>query len=152
MKIDQNWIQAHIPHQGRMCLLQAAERWDNTEIVCSAISHLAPDHPLRNLQGLPIIAGIEYAAQAMAVHGALLAQPGQPPEVGYLTSVRNVQWFAARLDDVGAPLRIQATRISGNEMSLLYDFSIYCEVRLMLSGRAGVLTKPFATRGVPTTP
>ncbi len=141
MKIDRNWIQAHIPHQGSMCLLHAVERWDDTEIDCSATSHLAPDHPLRNAHGLPITAGIEYAAQAMAVHGALLAQPNQAPEIGYLTSVRNVQWFTATLDDVGAPLRIQATRISGNAISLLYDFSIHCKDRLMLSGRAGVMIK-----------
>ena len=152
MKIDRNWIQAHIPHHGNMCLLHAAERWDSTEIVCSATSHLVPDHPLRNAQGLPITAGIEYAAQAIAVHGALLAPPDQAPSIGYLTSVRNVQWFTARLDDVGAPLRIQATRISGNEISLLYDFSIHCEDRLILDGRAGVMTKPPATRAPSTTP
>lgn len=142
MKIDRNWIQAHIPHQGDMCLLRAVERWDGTEIVCSATNHLMLDHPLRNARGLPVIAGIEYAAQAMAVHGALLALPDQPPEIGYLTSVRNVQWFSARLDHVGALLRIQATRISGNEISLLYDFSIHCADRLVLNGRAGVMLKP----------
>ncbi|MDR7306096.1 3-hydroxylacyl-ACP dehydratase [Rhodoferax saidenbachensis] len=142
MKIDRSWIQAHIPHQGNMCLLHAAERWDSAEIVCSAVSHLAPDNPLRNALGLPITAGIEYAAQAMAVHGALLAPPNQTPDIGYLTSVRNVLWTTARLDDAAAPLRIQATRVSGNEISLLYDFSIHCEDRLLLSGRAGVMIKP----------
>jgi predicted hotdog family 3-hydroxylacyl-ACP dehydratase len=142
MKIDRNWIQAHIPHQGNMCLLHAAEHWDNTEIVCSAISHLAVDHPLSNALGLPITAGIEYAAQAMAVHGALLAPTDSAPDVGYLTSVRNVQWTTARLDNAGAQLRVQASRISGNESSLLYDFSIHCEDRLLLSGRASVITKP----------
>jgi predicted hotdog family 3-hydroxylacyl-ACP dehydratase len=145
MKIDRSWIQAHIPHQGNMCLLHAAERWDSAEIVCSAVSHLAPDNPLRNALGLPITAGIEYAAQAMAVHCALLAPPDQTPDIGYLTSVRNLQWTAARLDDAGAPLRIQATRISGNAISLLYDFSIHCAERLLLSGRAGVMIKPPAT-------
>lgn len=145
MKIDQNWIQAHIPHQGNMCLLHSVERWDSTEIVCSAISHLVAGHPLRNALGLPITAGIEYAAQAMAVHGALLAPVAQTPDIGYLTSVRNVQWTTARLDNAGAQLRVQASRISGNESSLLYDFSIHCEDRLLLSGRASVMTKPPAT-------
>ena len=149
MKIDRSWIQAHIPHRGNMCLLHAAERWDSAEIVCSAVSHLAPDNPLRNALGLPITAGIEYAAQAMAVHGALLAPPDQTPDIGYLTSVRNVQWTRARLDDAAAPLWIQATRISGNEICLLYDFSIHCEERLLLSGRAGVMIKPPATMTTP---
>lgn len=125
-----------------MCLLHAVNRWDQMEIVCSATSHTALDNPLRNAMGLPIVAGIEYAAQSMAVHGALLASTDEAPGIGYLTSVRNVQWWTPRLDDVGAELCIQAARVSGNEVSLLYHFSIHCNDRLLLSGRASVMTKP----------
>ena len=144
MKIGKNWIQRHIPHQGAMCLLDAVTYWNATEIECSAHSHLLLDNPLRNAHGMPITAGIEYAAQAMAVHGALLAPEGHRPEVGYLTSVRNVQWWTPRLDDAGAEIAIQACRISGNDVGLLYDFSILCHDQLLLSGRAGVLVKPSA--------
>ena len=139
---DRDWIQAHIPHRDNMCLLHAVQHWDSTEIACSAHSHVAPDHPLRNARGLPISAGIEYAAQAMAVHGALLAPPDQAPQVGYLTSVRNVEWWTPRLDDAGAELTVLATRISGNAVSLLYDFRILSQERLLLRGRAGVMIKP----------
>jgi predicted hotdog family 3-hydroxylacyl-ACP dehydratase len=149
MRIDRHWIESHIPHHGNMCLLHAVAHWDRTEIVCSATSHSAADHPLRNTQGLPITAGIEYAAQAMAVHGALLITTDNTPDIGYLTSVRNVQWTTARLDDVGPTLRIHAIRISGNERSLLYDFHIHCEDRLLLSGRASVMTKPPTSRPTP---
>lgn len=152
MKIDRTWIQRHIPHQGTMCLLEVVEQWDDTTIQCLAHSHAALDNPLRNTHGLPISAGIEYAAQAMAVHGALLAPVDQLPEVGYLTSVRNVQWWTHRLDDVGAEITIQATRISGNEVSLLYDFSILCHDRLLLRGRAGVMVKPPASPQNPLAP
>lgn len=137
---DRDWIQAHIPHQGDMCLLHAVQHWDDAEICCIAHSHAALDNPLRNADGLRITAGIEYAAQAMAVHGALLSTPGEKPAVGFLTSVRNVVWSGPRLDDVGDTLHIYATRISGNETSLLYDFRILSADRLLLSGRAGVLT------------
>ena len=142
LKIDRDWIQAHIPHKGNMCLLHTVDRWDPAEISCSAHSHTAGDHPLRNTHGLPISAGIEYAAQVMAVHGALLAPVDQLPEIGYLTSVRNVQWWAPRLDDVGSEITIQASRVSGNAVSLLYDFSIFCMDRQLLRGRAGVMIKP----------
>lgn len=152
MKIDRDWIQAHIPHHGSMCLLHGVNHWDSTEICCSARSHAALDNPLRNVHGLPISAGIEYAAQAMAVHGALLAPVDQLPEIGYLTSVRNVEWWAPRLDDAGADIRILATRISGNEVSLLYDFSILCEDRILLRGRAGVMVKPPAAPQNPLDP
>lgn len=140
--IDRDWIQAHIPHQGSMCLLHAVQRWDAAGIVCHAVSHRDLDNPLRNASGLPTIAGIEYAAQAMAVHGALLAAVDRPPVVGYLTNVRNVQWAVARLDLLDAPLCVEATRISGNEMSLLYDFSIQCQSQTLLRGRAGVMINP----------
>jgi hypothetical protein len=43
---------------------------------------------------------------------------------------------------VGAEITIQATRISGNEVSLLYDFSVLCRDRLLLRGRVGVMVKP----------
>ncbi len=142
MKIDRDWIQAHIPHQGTMCLLHAVTHWDHAEIYCCAHSHQAPDNPLRTAHGLPISAGIEYAAQAMAVHGALLAPIDHTPEIGYLTSVRNVQWWTPRLDTAGHAISIQATRISGNEVGLLYDFNISCQDRVLLRGRAGVMIKP----------
>lgn len=142
MKIDRAWIQRHIPHHGTMCLLDDVTHWNDTEIECRAYSHVALDNPLRNAHGLPISAGIEYAAQAMAVHGALLAPVEQLPQIGYLTSVRNVAWWTPRLDDAGTELSVQVTRISANEMSLLYDFSILCNDRLLLRGRAGVMVKP----------
>ncbi len=142
MKINRPWIQSHIPHQGTMCLLEEVKHWSDNEIQCCAHSHMALDNPLRDSHGLPISAGIEYAAQAMAVHGALLAPVDQLPEVGYLTSVRNVEWWTSRLDDAGAEITIYASRISGNEVSLLYDFSILCNDRLLLRGRAGVMIKP----------
>ena len=141
MKIGRDWIQAHIPHHGGMCLLHAVNHWDNTEICCSARSHAEPDNPLRNAHGLPISAGIEYAAQAMAVHGALISPVDQLPEIGYLASVRNVEWWTSRLDNAGADLSILATRISGNDISLLYDFSVLDEDRILLRGRASVMIK-----------
>jgi len=142
MKKDRDWIQAHIPHHGSMCLLHAVEQWSDTEIWCSARSHRATDNPLRNAQGLRSSAGIEYAAQAMAVHGALLAGEGHTPEVGFLTSVRNVEWTTPRLDDAGAELHVHASRISGNESSLLYDFQIHSDGQVLLRGRASVLVRP----------
>jgi predicted hotdog family 3-hydroxylacyl-ACP dehydratase len=145
---DRDWIAAHIPHHGSMCLLQAVEHWDRGEICCSATSHCAPDNPLRNACGLPVSAGIEYAAQAMAVHGALLAPVDRLPQVGYLTSVRNVEWLTPRLDDCGDEITVRATRLSGNEASLLYDFSILCKQRLLLRGRASVLLQPSTPRSL----
>ena len=88
--LDRVAIAARIPHQGSMCLLDAVLAWDSGQIHCRASSHRQPDNPLRAAARLGAACGIEYAAQAMAVHGALLAPAGAPPRPGYLASVRSV--------------------------------------------------------------
>ena len=141
MKRDHDWIAAHIPHQGNMCLLDAVERWSDDDITCRAVSHRCSANPLRVGGRLGIANGIEFAAQAMAVHGALLAGDDAPPVVGFLTSVRDVQWQRARLDDIGADLVVHARRIAGNSGSLLYQFELHADETLVLSGRASVMIK-----------
>jgi predicted hotdog family 3-hydroxylacyl-ACP dehydratase len=141
VNIDHHWIVAHIPHQGSMCLLDAVDVWNETEIVCTASSHRLADNPLRAAGRLGITTGIEYAAQAMAVHGALLANDHAAPAAGYLTSVREVCWERPRLDDIAGDLTVRAERISGNEVNVLYNFSIAGAGEVLLSGRASVMLK-----------
>ena len=71
-RLDHAGIEALIPHRGPMCLLDRMTSWDETRIECVAVNHRDPRHPLRSASGLLASAAIEYAAQAMAVHGALL--------------------------------------------------------------------------------
>ena len=71
MRLDRGWIESHIPHRARMCLLDEVVSWDAARISCRAVSHRDPDHPLRAHGRLGVACGVEYAAQAMAVHGAL---------------------------------------------------------------------------------
>src|SRR5213075_1172850 len=66
-------IARRIPHQGSMCLLDRVLEWDAEHIRCEATGHSQPDHPLRAHGRLGAACGVEYAAQAMAVHGALVA-------------------------------------------------------------------------------
>jgi len=141
VKLDQAWIAAHIPHQGAMCLLDAVEQWDAEAIVCRASSHRRSDNPLRAADRLGIANGIEFAAQAMAVHGALLAADDAAPTVGFLTSVREVQWQRPRLDDIASDLMVHAQRISGSANSLLYQFELRADEAVVLRGRASVMLK-----------
>lgn len=136
---DRAWIAARIPHQGSMCLLDAVLRWDESSIVCSASSHTRSDNPLRAQGVLGIANGIEYAAQAMAVHGALLAGSETAPAAGFLASVRDVKWQSQRLDDLPPPLRIHAERLSGDGTTILYSFRIEAGDTAVLSGRASVM-------------
>lgn len=139
MNLDRTWIAAHIPHRGSMCLLDAIESWDDVRIVCRASSHRLADNPLRAAGSLGITTAIEYAAQTMAVHGALLAGEDHAPAMGLLTSVREVRWHRSRLDDVDGDLTIHAERLSGNVANVLYSFSVYAAGAIVLSGRASVM-------------
>jgi predicted hotdog family 3-hydroxylacyl-ACP dehydratase len=137
--LDRDWIAAHIPHQGDMCLLDAVLEWSDTAIACRAVSHADPANPLRADGRLGAATGIEYAAQAMAVHGALIAGTDAPPRQGYLTSVRSVTLHVPRLDDVAGPLDVRAERLSGDGNHILYQFSLDHAGRCLLKGRAAVV-------------
>lgn len=138
--LDKSWIANHIPHQGDMCLLDSVITWDQTSISCIAVSHRNTDNPLRAHGQLGIACGIEYAAQAMAIHGALSAPVDSPrPKVGYLVSVRGVNMYATRLDEIATDLWINATCIMANENNMLYEFSVSAGEQVLLEGRAAVV-------------
>ena len=132
-------IAARIPHQGKMCLLDAVTAWSESQIHCRAISHRDPANPLRAAGRLGAANGIEYAAQAMAIHGALLANSGDRPRQGYLTSVRSVTLHVAQLDDLTGELDVQAERMSGDSNNILYQFSLSHAGHCLLEGRAAVV-------------
>ena len=122
-----------------MCLLDAVTEWDAQRIRCTASSHRAPDNPLRAHDRLGAACGIEYAAQAMAAHGALLAADDSAPRAGYLASVRGVELHVSRLDDIAANLEVEAERLSGDDNTILYGFRVSAAGRELLSGRAAVI-------------
>ena len=139
MSLDHAWLLAHLPHPGSMCVLDAVTDWDAQRIRCTATSHRDVDKPLRAHDRLGAACGIEYAAQAMAAHGALLATAGSTPRAGYLASVRSVDFHVVRLDDIAAGLSIEAERLSGDDNTILYGFSVAAGDRLLLSCRAAVV-------------
>ena len=137
-------IAALIPHSGRMCLLERLVEWDADRIVCAAINHRDADHALRTRRGLLAPVAIEYAAQAMALHGALIGQAaGTPATPGYLASARGVQLHRLRLDDLppaaSDELRIEATRQAGDAQQILYTFHVSHAGRPVADGRAAVV-------------
>lgn len=135
------WIAARVPHQGRMCLLDRVERMGAGEAVCSAISHTDADNPLREGGRLGAACGVEYAAQAMALHGALIAQArgGPPASMGFLVSLRSVKLHVVRLDDVGERITIQVSNEADNGDHSVYRFALHANDRPLLDGRAVVM-------------
>jgi predicted hotdog family 3-hydroxylacyl-ACP dehydratase len=138
MRLDRTWIEGHLPHHGRMCLLDEIVEWDAQHIRCRSATHRAPDHPLRSDGRLGVACGIEYAAQAMAAHGAL-ARGGARSEAGFLASLRNVRLHVLRLDDLRGDLVCDASLLAGDGGSALYDFALRAEAQRLLSGRATVV-------------
>lgn len=138
--LDRDGIAQRIPHAGSMCLLEALEAWDAEGLRCRATSHRDPANPLRSPQGLLAPVAIEYAAQAMALHGALTAAPGTPPRPGYLAAVRGVVLHQPRLDTVAGALVVQARRQAAAEQQALYTFTVADEAgRPLVEGRATVV-------------
>lgn len=138
--LDHAGIAARIPHQGRMCLLDRLLSWSATELHAVANNQAAADHPLRTGSGLLSVCGIEYAAQAMALHGALVAPAADGAAPGYLASVRGVRLAVARLDDVAGELQVRAERLAGDARQILYRFALRDgRGALLLDGRATVV-------------
>lgn len=126
-----------VPHTGSMCLLEKILAFDESGVACSATSHRSPENPLRRDGRLPAIAGIEYGAQAIAVHGGLLPGPAGPS--GVLAGVRAVQCRVQYLDDEPGPLTIRATRLVVEGTRLLYAFSVEGAKYELVSGRIAVV-------------
>ncbi len=147
--LDHAGIARLVPHSGTMCWLDALVAWSPDNISCRAINQGQPDHPLRTAHGVLAHCAIEYAAQAMALHGGLRSGGLDPQRqsqaqaevsAGYLASARGVRCHVVRLDDVPGALLIHAQRVAGDAQQALYQFTLKDETgRLLVEGRAAVV-------------
>ncbi len=132
-------IETLLPHAGRMRLIDRVVSYDEQTIVCESDSHRAADHPLAEAGVLSILCGLEYGAQAMAIHGALLATRGAPARHGYLVAASEMRWSVERLDLCAAPLVIEAVCEFRSDNQVAYGFGIKAAGMELLSGRASVV-------------
>jgi predicted hotdog family 3-hydroxylacyl-ACP dehydratase len=139
MPLGRAQIAGLIPHAGAMCLLDEVARWDAATIRCIARGHRDAGNPLRAGAELPALCGIEYAAQAMAVHGRLSSVPSETPRAGYLASVSDVVCSRPRLDQLEGELVIEAEKLAGDAARALYAFRILSKDHEVLSGKAAVV-------------
>ncbi len=125
-----------IPHQGRMCLLDQVESWDSAGIRCTSAAHRDPLNPLRRQGRLTAICTVEFALQAMALHGALTA--GGPQPQGFVTSLRDVQVAEPVADHLTGPLRVEATLLAAESRGHIYRFTITAGGRPVVAGQAAI--------------
>ncbi|HSN01467.1 MAG TPA: phosphotransferase [Rudaea sp.] len=145
--LDKAHWQHLIPHRGAMCLLDAVVEWDEAHIHARAGSHRDLHNPLRADGHLHALNLCEYGAQAMAVHGGLLAQrEGAAAVPGMLVSLREVKLHAICIDDLPSDLEIYARKIASGADAMQYAFRVEHENVLLAEGRAAVMTSRPACR------
>ena len=135
-----------VPHAGRMCLLEEIVSWDAEHVCCRSARHQHSAHPLARSGRLRALAGVEYAAQATAVHGGLLARErgdGAPlVEPGRLVALKDCAWTAggviAGVD--GGVLEVHAARQLSGPAGSIYDFSIGQGEHAIVTGRLTIKT------------
>lgn len=138
--LDRAAILALVPHQGAMCLWDEIVSWDAQRIRLRARNHTDPKHPLRARDRLHALALCEYGAQAMAVHGGLLAAgQGGRAAPGVLVALREVELTVARIDDLDGALEGEAELVAASAASQQYAFRIHHAGHLLASGRAAAM-------------
>ena len=125
-------IEGLLPHQGAMCLLDTVTAWDPENIYCSAAAPAAT-HPLLRNGRVPTIIAIEYAAQATALHGALLDAATQP-QAGMLATLRDVSLLGVWLPVNNHPLTIHAKLMSRTDAGCSYSFKVASDSQPLASG------------------
>lgn len=130
-----------IPHAGSMCLLDAVQAWDAESLHAISVGHARVDNPLRHAGRLHAVHLAEYGAQAMAVHGALLARSRGETTVrpGRLVSLRDVQLADEYVDRLDGRLDVHAQCLYSDDGGAQYSFRVEHAGRLLASGRAAVI-------------
>ncbi|MGH8217218.1 MAG: phosphotransferase [Steroidobacteraceae bacterium] len=138
-------IAALIPHQGAMCLLERVLEWNADRILLATATHRAAGNPLRARGRLRALHLCEYGAQAMAVHGGLLAQAaGSRTQPAMLVSLREVRFDRDYVENLPGELEVEASRLLHSIASWQYAFAVRHSGERLAAGRAAIMVHPFS--------
>jgi predicted hotdog family 3-hydroxylacyl-ACP dehydratase len=132
MKLDRATIERLVPQAGVMCLLDAVSHWTPASIVCTA-SAPGADHPLARDASVPGIASCEFAAQAAAIHGALI-EHALGPRPGVLAKLMGIEVHAHEFPR-GEQVIVRADMLSRVAAGCLYAFEVRAGERQVCQGR-----------------
>lgn len=142
-----NTIAELIPHAGGMCLLERVIEWTPERVMLATATHRLHDNPLRSGGQLRAIHLCEYGAQAMAVHGGLVARAvGETAQPGLLVSLRDVRLLVEYIDDLPGELIVEAGRLHATPGSWQYRFRVLHAGKELASGRAAVMLRSGSSR------
>lgn len=127
-----------VPHAGDMVLIDEIVAWNEHTVHCRSRIETPVGHPLARADRLPAEVLGEYGAQAMAIHGGLNAEEGEPVRPGLLASLGKLD---LGVDHVDGPcvLDIRAMRLGGDAAGVVYEFSIEIGGLEVACGRATVM-------------
>ncbi|MGC1457293.1 MAG: hypothetical protein WA825_03335 [Steroidobacteraceae bacterium] len=139
---DRALIAQLIPHQGAMSLLDRVAGWDASSIVALSATHRASDHPLRSHGRLRAVHLCEYAAQAAALHGGLVARAaGASAAPGYLVSLHDVSFTCTHIEDLDGELEIRAELLLQDGNSWQYRFVASHAGHSLAAGRLAIIRR-----------
>ncbi|MFO1394644.1 MAG: hypothetical protein U1F09_12845 [Steroidobacteraceae bacterium] len=137
---DPENIASLVPQKGRMCLLEHLRSWDATSVVASTRTHLDPANPLRSAGRLSAVHLCEYGAQAMALHGGLMARAsGRGPDPGLLVALRDVHLRVDRIDELQGELVVSAECLQSGSAGLHYRFEVRHADTVIGAGRVAAI-------------
>jgi len=140
VSVDRASIESLVPHAGAMCLWDEVVAWDARRIVLRSQGHRHPAHPLRSHERLRAVHLCEYGAQAMAVHGGLLArESGGVAAPGMLVALRGVELHCDRIDDLPGEIECEAEALIAGEGAQQYRFVLRHAGVVLAEGRAAVI-------------
>lgn len=135
--LNHQQIEHYLPHAGNMSLLHTVSYADATQLKASAISHLDRDNPLRINNKLASVNGIEYAAQAMAIHGFLLSEQAEAQK-GYIATVRNIEIKTPFFPETEPLIDIEVQQLMSDSHGFTYQFHLSSGKKTLISGRITV--------------
>ena len=107
MSLTRREIVDLIPHGESMCMLDEVVSWDNERIHCRSTDFAR-------------VMLIEYAAQAAAVHAALLNSKLGETRPAYLGAVKSVELLESAVDN-DTPIDIDAQCLLNNSSGAIYE-------------------------------
>jgi predicted hotdog family 3-hydroxylacyl-ACP dehydratase len=129
-----------LPHAGTARMLERVVRWDEAQILVATTRHRAADNPLRKQDRLAAVHLVEFAAQAMAIHGGLrTVAAGEVPQAALLVSVRELQLQCDYIDDLSGELEISANCLLANASGWQYSFAVRHAGATIATGRVAAM-------------
>ena len=131
-----------------MCLLDRVVTWDVRGATLATLSHLAPGNPLRRGSRLHAINLCEYGAQAMAIHGGLVARTeGRRLAPGLLVALREVELAATDVESLAGEILVEVERLEGGTFGLQYSFRVSHAGSMLARGRAAIIESRHSVLG-----